>query len=538
MERPLKRKRLSLSPEPESENEDDPGHVDLQQARAQNDLRLKSIFEGIFEKYGRDFTNVGDEIDLQTGNILVNNGHLHALDDGDNAGTIQDWLFDPQPSTPSIEQAGRPGGDNATARHNTQKTGDCDPDGTGKHSGCRVSSRLSQLLHDPPKSQEKMNEGASTTSEAEDDRSSVDSLLDTALCVQGTHAEEVGTGETTVTEKAITRDEETNQSQGAHNGKLDETVDPIWRVPEISVKLTTPTMLNRSISRPIVTTARSGSPPGAGSLWTLPSQPRRNTDDLRRKQKGSPEKRKNHPPKPVACDWSFAEAPDGSESDDPLQDYAPSPNPKGAVYIREKRKDPFTEPHTKNTCNYCKKSFSEKGYVSHLQAVLSDPTDSEHDPIGLEKELDMLTGQSASESVRSRESRTPGSKSLDPLYELTTTTTRNKSARSTIGPDEARLIMQMRVAQGMKWKEILHHFPQRKLSQLQLWYSNHWNERQANPPRLSRPWSKDELKKLGRLKDKLNVTWPGIRTELPGRSQAEVEFELLQLWAGGNGGST
>ena len=48
----------------------------LHHKRARNDLRLKSRFESIFEKFGKDFTGVGDEIDIQTGKVVVNNGHL------------------------------------------------------------------------------------------------------------------------------------------------------------------------------------------------------------------------------------------------------------------------------------------------------------------------------------------------------------------------------------------------------------------------------------------------------------------------------
>ncbi|TKA47804.1 hypothetical protein B0A49_13516, partial [Cryomyces minteri] len=52
---------------------------DLQHDRQQNDLRLKGIFEHIFQKYAKDFTEVGDEIDLETGEIVVNNGHLSRM---------------------------------------------------------------------------------------------------------------------------------------------------------------------------------------------------------------------------------------------------------------------------------------------------------------------------------------------------------------------------------------------------------------------------------------------------------------------------
>ena len=52
---------------------------DLHARRAQNDFRLKSIFESIFEKYGRDFDGIGDEIDMETGEIVVNNGHIQGM---------------------------------------------------------------------------------------------------------------------------------------------------------------------------------------------------------------------------------------------------------------------------------------------------------------------------------------------------------------------------------------------------------------------------------------------------------------------------
>ncbi|KAL1975186.1 hypothetical protein VTN31DRAFT_3578 [Thermomyces dupontii] len=76
MERPSKKPRLSPIDTPAPSIYDD---FDLQAARARNDQRLKSIFESIFEKYGRDFSDVGDEIDLRTGEIVVNKGHLMGM---------------------------------------------------------------------------------------------------------------------------------------------------------------------------------------------------------------------------------------------------------------------------------------------------------------------------------------------------------------------------------------------------------------------------------------------------------------------------
>ena len=77
MEPPSKRQRLAGSSYPD---------IDLHARRAQNDFRLKSIFESIFEKYGRDFDGIGDEIDLKTGEIVVNNGHIQGMTNERDAG--------------------------------------------------------------------------------------------------------------------------------------------------------------------------------------------------------------------------------------------------------------------------------------------------------------------------------------------------------------------------------------------------------------------------------------------------------------------
>ncbi|KAF3938565.1 hypothetical protein ABW19_dt0209040 [Dactylella cylindrospora] len=42
-------------------------------------LRLKSNWEDICRRYGRDFEGEGDEIDLETGEVVVDNGHLRGL---------------------------------------------------------------------------------------------------------------------------------------------------------------------------------------------------------------------------------------------------------------------------------------------------------------------------------------------------------------------------------------------------------------------------------------------------------------------------
>jgi len=70
-----------------------PGHTRrLERDRRRNDLRLKGTFEHIFDKYTKDFSHIGDEIDLETGRIVINNGHIrqmrHERDVGNTPGHL------------------------------------------------------------------------------------------------------------------------------------------------------------------------------------------------------------------------------------------------------------------------------------------------------------------------------------------------------------------------------------------------------------------------------------------------------------------
>lgn len=92
MEPPAKRSRIGSSPFDRKEADDDelnlrpeevnarrdPG-LQLQKSRAFAAFKLKSAFERIFEKYEKDFTGIGDEVDLRTGEIVVDNGHIQSL---------------------------------------------------------------------------------------------------------------------------------------------------------------------------------------------------------------------------------------------------------------------------------------------------------------------------------------------------------------------------------------------------------------------------------------------------------------------------
>ncbi|RAQ71368.1 hypothetical protein AFCA_001620 [Aspergillus flavus] len=544
MERPLKRPRLFFA----TDADDEPGDIDLQEARAQNDQRLKSIFEGIFEKYGKDFTDVGDEIDLQTGKIVVNNGHIQGMEDEDDTGEKGRWLFDTEESAP----------DDAATVHNISQYSETGADGDLlkeddtylQHSQGATQLQAGPDLDGPWESRE--SEALIAESDIDEDRSSVDSLLDTALSVQNgpddpVRRENLIYTHEPVTKKAKPTAETSTQSRILQKHSSIEAVDSVWRVPEISGKFSTPPL---SRSRPTVpfNVVRSASPPGAGSIWALPGTSRRNTDVTKRRsaKKHETSARKWKPQSsPIMCDWSFAQTPDGNESDDPLQEnYQPSPTPKGGLKIRGKRLGSDTPSSRKDLVDNSKMSLLQDDHVTRLrQTSLDSAEDQRHtteltnqpqttvDDLAMDTQLETKSDTNIHDLLP----ETTQDSKITPIgYQSKPqdSTSPSKRARTTITPDEARLIVILRHVQGKKWKEIIDRLPWKKLAQLVQWNQLHWTERRANPPPLSMHWSSTERETLHDLKDQRDLTWHAVRARLPGRSIAEIEFELLRLWVG------
>lgn len=526
MEPPSKRPRLSFAPDPNDDydnNEPGTDPIDIQAARAQNDSRLKSIFESIFQKYEKDFTEVGDEVDLETGEVVVNNGHLLGMqgedDTGEDGGGWQYEHF----STPAALQPDDEYGDSGT------EIGD-DGDGDIQPQHAVTSQVQKQLVEKDDAWDSQRGEDEDNDDDDDDDRSSVDSLLDTALSVSDTDFPGRMTATTIPTSKRAIPAVETPDP--FHRVEESKPVESIWRVPEINAKFSTPTATSRPRPAPSFSNTgfRSASPPGSRSLWALPQagRPRKANTDVAKPRNGkkdvdanvptkktktalSPSKPR-HFPSSVVNDWSFADTPDGSESDDPLQeDYQPSPTPKAALNIRGKRVGSGTPSRTQG-------QHDGKGTDAKKQLDVIDETPTES------KSRSLFDG-----STRVQGSPSPSPNKTDKPKNDSSPT---KRARAPMTPDEIKLLVTMRHVQKKQWKEVQDYLPERKLIQLIQWNQLHWNERRACPPQLSKPWSQEERDKLAKFKDQQGLTWPEIRAELPGRLIIEIEFELLRLWVG------
>jgi hypothetical protein len=459
--------------------EDVPEEWDLQTARAQNDMKLKSIFEGIFSKYGKDFTEVGDEIDLQTGKIVVDNGHLLGLRQETDAGDeTPSWLYE---------------GENADSEN-----------GDG-------SEEESVQAHEP----------SATTNEQDDihgdsDSDSNDSLLDSALAYNDAR--------------------NTEDSKQATWKRIEDRgpKDPLWQAPELPRLFSTPTAESRqkvAVTPQLPTFTRARSPPGSGSLWTVPRRGRPRGPRTEGKAKATPSKlcaraKPTYHSSPVAHDWSFSQIPDDDESDDPLQEYQPSPASSRMTSVREKR-----IPGPAFTLNrYLESRPSTQGAVPRGQSATK--TDSHSDSDSDIDSEDDTHGHVALDTPTQRHSSQSQAQITPKPQTYTVPRYKVPEVSHGITLDQGRLITRMRHVQHKKYKEIKDCLPNCRMRQIYTWEYNHWSQPRSNPPQLSAPWTKGEMEILENLADKPGLSWADIKAEVPGRSRREIEYELIRLWVG------
>ena len=478
VERPGKRPRLSFN----SDSVDGiPEQWDLQAARAENDNKLKSIFEGIFTKYGKDFTEVGDEIDLQTGKIVVDNGHLLGLqEETDTRNEGQPWL---------------------------DENGDGDSDMGGD------SEKGTGHSHEPPLPSHKDDD-----IEGDADSDSNDSLVGSALTC--------------------------NQARKSEDFKLATGIqiedpgpkDPLWQAPELPRLISTPTPEGRAkvVTPKPPTFIREPSPPGSGSLWTIPRRGRPpGRPRTEGKPKASPSKfraraKPTYHSSPVAHDWSFSQIPDGDESDDPLQEHQPSPTPSRMTSIRGKR---IQGPDFTLNRYLELNQQSKQGGVPRAQSATptnsdddADSDTSKRDPHG---SCHVALGTSQQCHASQRPASDPKPRSI--------TVPRPRVPRSSyriITPDEGRMIIRLRHVENLEIKEIHGRLPDYKITQVYAWDYHHWTEARLAPPQLSAPWTKKEMDILEKLKGTDGLSWAEITAKVPGRSRKEIEYELIRLWVG------
>ncbi|KAJ6085016.1 hypothetical protein N7499_004645 [Penicillium canescens] len=479
IDRPAKRPRLSYTPD---DSEDVPEEFDLPAARAQNDSRLKSLFEGIFAKYSQDFTDVGDEIDLQSGKLVVDNGHLLGMQSERDTGGQFSWL-----------QAGDESDDAL----------DGDEGAEGDEEGHEYAvSHGDDLLND-------QHETSIISSGIEETNAASSDFVFTYKASGAS-----GLSPMVKSEKA------------AQLNTAPKPQDPIWQVPDLPQTYATPTTgpggrkVNIAFS-PQIGSARSPSPPGSGSIWAIAKRGRPRTEGkpkMTPSQRQPRGKRKYHS-SPLTSDWSFAKIPDGDESDDPLQDKDwASPSPSKMRNIRGKR---IQVPDKRGG----RSSTRPEHAPSKQPDRINETDDGEgHDGHGQSPQTNIEKEGSLDTILQNDDSVLKPSQAAS-VHSVQDT----PSKRRVITPDEAKLIVSMMHKEGKKVKDVVQRLPNCANRTILNWYYYHWTCRLENPPHLSGPWSQGELAALGRLSSQSGLSWAEIRDEFHNRSLNEIEFHMLRL---------
>jgi hypothetical protein len=546
MERPAKKPCLSYTPSDEGEL---PPDFDLPAARAQNDSRLKSLFEGIFAKYSQDFTDVGDEINLATGNIVVDNGHLLGLRTEDDTGEHpRSWLLQGDLAGPE----------------------DSDADDGDETKG--EEEEFFSMTPTPPVGSPDLRQEAGSPSSDQQTNTNVDDSLDFVFTFKASGA----TGLSPVPKEPYVL-RPTNPITVSKPASKPQ--DPLWEVPELPTSFSTPTTETRKKNVSFIPTVRSPSPPGSGSLWAVAKRGRPRSET---KPKATPSKRRSAPKRkyhssPVTHDWSFAAVPDGDESDDPLQDYEPSPTSSKMKIVRGKRHVP-TKDHDGPS------SLREYTPSKQPARAIDDKNQAEYDPVGHSdedagKQADVVAGTTPQDvpviptlqddpsqgdatprldTEADDQRREGGDKKVEKSPETTpkkdmplgSTSHGNSTAktgrevlspqspdntpskRRPMTPDEAKLIVCMMHKQEKRIIDVMRMLPGREYHSIWHWFYNHWTRPLTNPPPLSAAWSQHDLATLSRLSTESGLNWARIQGEFKGRSRNEVEFELLRAFVG------
>ncbi|CAI7597846.1 unnamed protein product [Penicillium pancosmium] len=512
MEPPTKRPRFSVTSDPPEEEVSD--DWDLQTARAQNDMKLKSIFEDIFAKYGQDFTEVGDEIDLETGDIVVDNGHLLGLEEEGRNDQSQAWHAK-EDEDPESENEKEPVG----SPHDPDNLVFEDP---GAHSDDLFKFTRPKSKGLIPDEGHSYPRASALTSTSDNPQAwQVPEELDAKP-----PPEELG------------------------------PIDPVWKVPELPRCFLTPRTETRFAKVPFTprlpTVDRKSSPPGSRSLWSVPRQRRPRTEGKPRAtpSKARPRAKRKYHSSPVALealDWSFADiAEEGDESDDPLQEYQPSPTPSNAANIRRKRMRITAHDNSNQEIRFelNPELLTPAEPTPHDQSATDTHLDAKHSHVeqgdarvtvtnSIDVQCDSPALPTTTHGAAPASSPVPVSIPVSiPVPAALSSDPISPRSRTIMTPDEMRLVLRKRHVEGKRWKEILPFLPKSSLDKLKQWNSNHWFAVRAKPSPLRAPWSQSELETFDRLQDRPFLAWKDFQVQLPDRSKAEIEFELMRRWVG------
>ncbi len=491
----------------------------LDQDRRQQKRRLKSRFEEIFEKYGKDFEGVGDEIDLESGVIVVDNGHLrkmqHEADAGDEntaAGDGDGDCLDPR----LREGADVTGGENELSLTDSDNDAEDEEDDEGSVSG-----------------DNSMDE-ASTRDEVPANILDMPSLRESVLDLQSKQRRGGGIDQNAIEAlgMSIAKQLTDLMSQGnrpSSKRKKDQTKD-VWAYPDIPQP--PPEKRQRRDISPLP--VWPGPSPGRKSLWAPQRAPKR-------------QKRKQVEEVPADPD---AQAEDGL----PIK-------PEDANIVPEQSLGQETLRRCYNCtsansvvwrrgpdglmCNACGMYYYRYGLLRPVGPVEdsedSASEDSEHETVA---ELEVEVEAEAEVESNDAESQ----------YSANTSRRRDELPKkgSPVLHEEDVLILRLKEIDRLSWERIAKHLPARTAYAVQCRYSKKLHNRPvearatlanqgyeyhyddnglivftpAEPPQ---GFTDEEDELLLRLREEDGVDWDQVALQFPTRTQKALQLRFNQL---------
>ncbi|OAX81053.1 hypothetical protein ACJ72_04607 [Emergomyces africanus] len=478
--------------------------IDVNAARQANDLRLKSRFEDIFEKYGKDFSSVGDEIDLATGRIIIDNGHIEKMRNEQDLGA-QTWKYDSDPlgeTDLTAEYA-----DEVTNAPNLQ----C-PHQRGKHAELEEIHLGNNMGFEFP---------ASTSTHNSEPANGICTPFEGRLALKDIFL----LGSPTYFDKG-------------HPKTSSHSVTPLWQTPGCDDRLFGSSPL--PTPPPIFPRNRTASPPNSGSLWALPQTRRKKTPRTNNGRR--PGVRKLQPVSTARRSGHLS----GSDSDDPLQNGLPPLSTPSKVGISHEIKNILDKPSPivgAPMGSLCPSSPLPDS-VLHTNEANNEQTEDaipETSSLGVEKPnpqgsvespLLQANGTIEDDLPEILENNTPLAEP-EPITQISTPTktTKPNTGPWCFTPSEIKTILTLRAVQKRPWKEVYRALPHRASGQLRHWYyvqSTEIKNHMSTPM----PLVAKENDTLEAFKLKSDVSWEDLETAFQGQTRDELQRNWAKICLG------
>ncbi|EFR02129.1 hypothetical protein MGYG_05131 [Nannizzia gypsea CBS 118893] len=515
MSPPNKRRRIESQSSPNDGLSHD---FDVNKARKANNLRLKSRFESIFEKYGKDFSSVGDEIDLAKGTIVVDNGHLTEMGDEHDVGRgLWDDFHPEDDSEAEEEQQGQ------DIEPLTENIGDSETGNTF------FKEWVIQDDYD------------ATAGKGE--RASGIGVDLSSICPGNPQpAGDLETGQESViipSPQAVASVSNLRREDDKSHGDDSQLPEDLWDAPPLPT-----TALSASLEDMEIATTqnieRTPSPDNNRSIWAAPHSRRRRIPHI--------SKPKN-PPKKTPTRMSKL-VPNDSDSDDPIQDRTPiSSTPR--------------RPTTISTISPSKDATFQTPVAS--KDIYTPP---QKEPIStIEGDNRTTNGASISEQeiplkvntgiILTAKEITPGTPTYQPILDLdsdpglavatpqkdpdpgvSTVTGSPGSGITTpkVSPDnltlqEVKTLITLRLTKRKPWREVSLAIPTRSPAQLRQWYYAYCKKISGNSPS-SVSWTDSEKKKLASLTPEAKNSWETVQSQFPNKSLGDIQHEWIKICLG------